>query len=421
MSTWLLGYVGLAKPYRFERLLCALAAALLALLLAISIVGCLMTGELIRYTPRDSYFLYLAILVVAGLALAPLPRLAAIVLALATVDLALGMGSLVLYKTGLAYQSIAPPNFNFDRRFQWHPLLQGTPIPGMSVDVAGARVSHSREGTRGRDYASDELKAKSVIAVFGGSATYDIFVGDGDTWPTRLEAALGSGFAVVNRGVPGYSTVEHVVQTAFYEDAFGVRPRCALYFIGWNDIRSAHIGAIDPGYAGFHLPSQLDTLDVRRFGGTYGSISPLLTLVLRVAATRLETIRPPRAIEGTPQPGSDAVLEALYLQNVRTISAINRSRGVRSIWVGQILNISVLNDDRVDGWLPQVRNQDVWPLLSRFNDILRAEASALGDAYIDVRPQGFAPTDFRDNGHFVASGSRKFAALLAPIVARECR
>lgn len=422
MRNWLRGYFGFTRPYRFERILCVLAAGALALLVALAVLVCLATGELIRYTPRDSYFVYLAVLVVVGALLAPLPRLSALFLALAAIDLGLGMGSLVLHKLGLSYQSIAPPNFVFDRRFEWHPLLQVKPKPGLSVDFSGARISHSSLGTRGHDYDPAELRRKSVIAAFGGSVTYDIYVGDDETWTHRLEAMLGPDeFAVINHGVPGYSTVEHVVQTAFYEDAFGVRPRCALYLIGWNDIRNAHIGHIDPGYADFHLPSQIDTLDVRRFGGTWSSISPLATVVLRFASAQLETIRPARTVSGSPQSGSDPALEAVYLQNVRAISTINRSRGIRTIWVGQILNLAALNHEGIDGWLPLVRDKDSWPLLRRFNEILRAEAATLGDLYVDIKPQSFTAADFKDNGHFLATGTAKLAALLAPDVGRECR
>ena len=68
-----------------------------------------------------------------------------------------------------------------------------------------------------------------------------------------------------------------------------------------------------------------------------------------------------------------------------------------------------------------MRNKDVWPLLSIFNDRLREEATELGDTCIEVRAGDFSPEDFRDNGHFLEAGSLKFARLLAPSVAKECR
>jgi hypothetical protein len=421
MSSRVLGYWGLARPYRFDRLLCLLSAGALALLVGGYGAYCALTGELIRYTPRDSYFVYLVTLVLAGAALAPWPRLAMLPLALATIDLALGAGSLALKKTDLAFNSIMPPNFNVDQRFEWHPLLQGVPIPSISVEVVGHRTTHSSAGTRGRDHTPEELAAKSVVAVFGGSATYDIAVGDDDTWVNRLEERLGANeFAVINHGVPGYSTVEHLVQTAFYADAFDVKPTCALYYIGWNDIRNAHINDLDPAYARYHLRTMVDGLQVRRYGSAYRSVSPLFTLAARLLSQEMDTVRPPD-LRGEPQSGSDPELEALYRRNVRSISMINRGRGIRTIWVGQILNVAVLNDDKIYGWLPFVRNRDVWPLLSRFNQALRAEAEALGDRYIEVDADDFGPEDFADNGHFDEAGTAKFARFLARPVNAACR
>ena len=421
MSTCVLGYWGLTRPYRFDRVLCLLAAGALVVLVGSYALYCALTGELIRYTPGDSYFVYLVGLVAAGAALAPWPKLAMIPLALATIDLSLGAGSLALKKAGLAFNSVMPANYNVDPRFEWHPLLQGVPIPSISVEVVGRRVSHSSERTRGRDYTAEELARKSVVAVFGGSATYDIAVGDDDTWVHRLEQRLGpDAFAVINHGVPGYSTVEHLVQTAFYADAFDVKPTCALYYVGWNDIRNAHIYDLDPAYARYHLRTMVDGLQVRRYGAAYRSISPLFTVAARLLSQEMDTVRPPD-LRGAPKSGSDPELEALYRRNARSISMINRGRSIRTIWVGQILNVAVLNDDKIYGWLPFVRNKDVWPLLSHFNEQLRAEAEALGDLYIEVDPADFTSDDFADNGHFNESGAAKFAERLASEVARACQ
>ena len=127
------------------------------------------------------------------------------------------------------------------------------------------------------------------------------------------------------------------------------------------------------------------------------------------------------SIEGEPQADSDPALEALFVRKVRAISAINRDRGIRTIWVGQLLNLDKFDNDGIDPWLPLVRNRDVWPLLSRFNELLHDTATSLGDAYVHVPIEDFRPGDFRDNGHFLAPGSLKFAGYIAPAVSRECR
>ena len=45
----------------------------------------------------------------------------------------------------------------------------------------------------------------------------------------------------------------------------------------------------------------------------------------------------------------------------------------------------------------------------------------MADVYIEVPIDEFRPSDFYDEGHFLAPGSRKFARLIAPTVARECK
>src|SRR5262249_38353824 len=318
---------------------------------------------------------------------------------------------------------LLPPDKAEPHRFQWHALLQAVPIPGLQfTSNSGLSVSHTSEGTRGKD-PSGSLAARTVIATYGGSTTYDIGLGEGDTWSDRLGQALGAErFFVVNHGMPGYTTAEHLIQTAFYQTKFGKPPRCAIYFIGWNDLRNAHIPHLDPGYADFHLPSQVDSLRTRRIGGSQGTISPLLTLLARVGGGRAGTGRylgdPCRR---EPAAGEIPELEEIYQTNIRTISAINRGRDVRTIWVGQIINRAQFTGDGRYGWLPLVRDRDVWPLLEHFNELLDRTADALGDRHVDVSPDDFADADFADNGHFSARGSKRFAEFLAPVVRDACR
>lgn len=68
-------------------------------------------------------------------------------------------------------------------------------------------------------------------------------------------------------------------------------PRCAVYYVGWNDIRNAHLKDLDPAYADFHLPSQVDSLQTRRIGGAHLSVSPLLTILARLLSSQVDTVQ----------------------------------------------------------------------------------------------------------------------------------
>ena len=62
-------------------------------------------------------------------------------------------------------------------------------------------------------------------------------------------------------------------------------------------------------------------------------------MVMRLISANFDTVRyfaDPYGRE--PVAGDDPALDALYERNIRAISAINRQRGVTTIWVGQLLN-----------------------------------------------------------------------------------
>lgn len=418
----MIAHMGLARPYRFERAIPALLALLLLALVAASAVGLAATGQLNLMTPRAAYFAYLAVVSLAAFALVGRPRLAACLLVLAATDLSLGMGSCLLQKVDGSGAVLLPNNAGAEQRFRWHALLQAEPIPSLSIVTAnGIAIHHTSQGTRGRELLPEEIATKPIVATYGGSSTYDVALGEGETWSDRLAQAIGPDFAVVNNGVPGYTTVEHLIQTAFYPAKFGKMPRCAIYYVGWNDIRNAHLKDLDPAYADFHLPSQVDSLQTRRIGGAHLSVSPLLTILARLVGSQIDTVQYSWHLSGEVKGGSDPVLEADFVRNVHAISAINRERGVKTIWIGQLLNLARLTGDGQYGWFPYVRDKDVWPLQARFDEILRREAAALGDTDIDLPIADFGPGDFADQGHFSAAGAKKFAARIAPVVKQDCR
>ena len=143
-------------------------------------------------------------------------------------------------------------------------------------------------------------------------------------------------------------------------------------------------------------------------------------MIARTIGALVDTVQYSWTLSGTVQPGSDPALEADFERNLRAISAINRERGVRTLWVGQLLNRARLQGDGQYGWLPYVRDKDVWPLQQRFNALLARTAESLADPMIAVPIEAFGAADFVDQGHFSAAGARKFANYVAPIAAREC-
>ena len=194
--------------------------------------------------------------------------------------------------------------------------------------------------------------------------------------------------------------------------------------MGGNERRNAHIPNLDPAYANFHLVAQVDTLSVRRLGGMNLSVSPVLTLISKLLAENVDTIRyspaaAPYAL--APVQGDDPRLMATFERNVRTISAINRARGIPSIWIGQLVNRAAFAGEGRYGWLPRVRDRDVPPMLDHLNDRLVQIARELGDTSLMLPPASFGPADFVDNGHFSVQGAKRFADAVMPTVREACR
>lgn len=421
VATSLKAHLGIS-PKRLERLVVVAWAAFLFFLVVVLMVVLALAGEFGRHAPRQFYYLWLVGLILVALVLAPRPGLAAIPLCWAALDLGIGTGSLALERAGFGYVTMMPPQFNTTADFRWHPLLQGEPTPSFTRTMHGLNISHSSAAIRGKDRTPSELANKRVIGAFGGSTTYDMAVSDGQTWVEELERLLGADrWAVINHGMQGYSTVEHVVQTAFYADTFGRKPDCAIYYIGWNDLRNSGLADRDPAYATYHLRSQIDSLKVRNINADTYTISPTLTIILRSVAIWLDTARPVGLPKDELIDKPDPKLEEIVVRNLQAISGINRARGIRVVFVGQLLNVAVLVGDKPGGWTPLIRYKDVWPFQVRLNAVIRKEAEALGDGYIDVPIGKFSAADFADPGHFSVAGAAKFAALIAPEVRRACQ
>jgi hypothetical protein len=227
-----------------------------------------------------------------------------------------------------------------------------------------------------------------------------------------------------NFGVPAYNTGQHVLQTAFYADIKGVFPSCAIYYIGWNDIRNAHVADLDGGYANFNVVHLSLLLNTRR-SMQVATVSPVLKLALKGIAYFVDTIPlPTPRLDDSEKGKTNAALKAIFERNVATITAINSSRGVKTIVIGQILNRTQLEDPKGEtkhhAWLPFLETRQLWTLQAEFNALLKSNAAKVGYVYIDAGIDNFDLSDFVDAGHFTQRGSTKFAAAIAEDVRRAC-
>jgi len=411
---------GFGKPYDFHKVLPCLAGLFLLLtILAAAGARFAATGHWNWGPLREAYLLYLIGLSLAGMLLSIFPRIAWLVLAICFTEFLIGVGSYALTAIHVLPRPLFPATATANvGQFQYHPLLQVIPTPNYSR-LHPFPISHNSNGIRGPERTSTELKQQVVIATVGSSTTYDMGVPNGQTWSDDLEQQLGRGYAVINHGVPGYSSVEHLVQTLFYLDTYGVRPHCAVY-LGWNDILNAHVPNLDPAYANFHQVSQIDSFVRKK--PLEVSFSPLARIVNRSLEAVFDTVPfAPNFLNDPPVPGTDVRLEQMFRRNLEAIAAINKERNIVSIFVGQVLNRARLQSKERNRFNPLIRDVDVWPLQDRFNSIVKATADSIGVSNFIPSIDEFQDDDFVDTNHFSAKGSAKFALMITPIVKSSCK
>jgi hypothetical protein len=412
---------GYGKPCDFHKILPFLAGLFLLLtILAAAGARFAATGHLNWGPLREAYLLYLVGLSLVGTLLSIFPRIAWLVLAICFTEFLIGIGSYALTAIHVLPLPLFPTTATATvGQFQYHPLLQVIPTPNYSR-LHPFAISHDSNGIRGPERTSTELKQQVVIATVGSSTTYDLAVPNGQTWSDDLEQRLGRGYAVINHGVPGYSTVENLLQTLFYLDTYGVRPHCAVY-LGWNDIVNAHLPNLDPAYANFHLLTQIDSMNVRK-KPLEVSFSPLARIVNRSLQAAFDPVPfAPNFLNDPPVPGTDVRLEQIFRRNLEAIAAINRERQIISIFVGQVLNRAKLQSKERNAFFPLVRDVDVWPLQDHFNSIVKATADSIGVSNFIPPIDEFQDDDFVDSNHFSAKGSAKFALMITPIVKSSCK
>lgn len=293
-------------------------------------------------------------------------------------------------------------------RFEPHPLLVGIPHPGSYGPVTHDEDHHRHSWNEGKS------ANPTLIATLGGSTTYDIGNADDATWASDLSKLLGKDYAVENLGVPGYSSLENLIQSLFaFRDR---RPACAIYYVGWNDLHTAHVAGLRNDYSDYQLPSQIGNLAVGRRPGFFENNMLLLRMILSIFAT------PERHAQGQMSGEADPRLAQIFSENMRLIADIDRHFGVKPIFVPQILNYARFKNAGSSGWIPLVPDKDVKTVMQALNQDLSTVARETGTLFLD-KPLSVAwqNSDFVDQGHFSAAGAKKFAEAIAGDVAAYCR
>jgi lysophospholipase L1-like esterase len=303
--------------------------------------------------------------------------------------------------------------------FSGHPYLVAVPTPSEAVTYGGNRVSHNSLGFRGPETTREKPAGVTRIATLGASTTYSTGVGDDETWQRHLEAELGPGFEVLNFGVPGYTTVENLIQTALWLSDY--QPDVAVYFEGWADARNQHIAHLAPDYSGFHGRFQFTNLrlDEMRPGRRSAVLFYLKGALDRLTPGLFYLSAHSEPGPGALEPAIDPRALDLYRRNLASIAALCRQQGIEPLFVPQRINPAALTADEPYGWLPYVRDRDVPAVIAAYNAAMEEVAAEEGVPFArEILDLDLGPADFVDQGHFSPSGTAKFARALAPVIER---
>ncbi|GIV57707.1 MAG: hypothetical protein KatS3mg042_0620 [Rhodothermaceae bacterium] len=214
--------------------------------------------------------------------------------------------------------------------FEHHPYLVGMPAAGMQAPLWGRRVTVTMQRTRWTGAPADAGE-RIRVAVLGGSAVFGAYLPDEDTWPARLQEALGDRYAVFNFGVPGYSTAEHVIQTALILPE--LRPDVVVVYTGLDDLRNYHRFDATPEYRAHGL-EQYENLEVavgpppsfrEELTGRSGLVR-LVGFVGRRLGLVDEDGRAAPAPEGAYR-GPDPYVDHVYRRNLTTLRDLVRAPG----------------------------------------------------------------------------------------------
>ncbi|MBD1140454.1 SGNH/GDSL hydrolase family protein [Pelagibacterales bacterium SAG-MED38] len=354
-----------------------------------------------------SFYIYLILLSILLIVFLKRKNISIFLVFLISLELLFGISPKALDIMNLVTIKTYLPKNNLNQ-FIFHPTLMGIPNP----EFRSKKFNHSDNGIRINKNQFDANKPH--IAIFGGSSAYDVGLSDQNTWISVLDEQIED-YSISNNGVPGYSIVEHLIQTTFYLDRAGTKPFCAIYYFGTNDIRNYGLKRIDDGYSDFHLLSQYGNLNVRY---TPNTPSPVFNLILTYLG-RNELPFPNINEEHYGSKNNEHF--EIISSHLNSIISLNSGRDIKTVFIGQILNKKLIENSKESiDWLPFIEGKDVWNIQYEFNNKVMTFVKGKNALYFSPEIESFDETDFLDFAHFSEDGAKKFVSLIKDEVINSC-
>ncbi len=294
--------------------------------------------------------------------------------------------------------------------FETHPFLVVRPKASVKAEMHESvvtAITTTKEHTRwtGAPEEDDELIR---VAILGGSTTFGTGVTDEDSWPAQLQARLGDRYAVINYGLPGFSTAENIIQMALVVPE--KQPHIVIFYEGWNDIHNYHVNDLGADYYS-HGMQQAGHLGLDVHEKRYQLATTWMADKLKTKLTGAG--QPTLQVKDVPDPFVDKV----YARNLSSLKALAENSGAFAVFIPQVLNYpEFYGKEGSRHWSKHIKDNAMPALMDRFNTFVKGVCSPneKGCTVLsEVLDEPWVEQDFVDEGHFSKAGGVKMSAIVA--------
>lgn len=296
--------------------------------------------------------------------------------------------------------------------YENHPYLVAVPTPNIAIEFAGDSFTHNRFGFRGA--APDREHRAFRIAAIGGSTTYGVGVSDRETWPYLLDSMLGPDYEVLNLGIPGHSSVEHVIYSSLRLPP--LEPDLVIYHTGINDVGKMHIQNLQDDYSQFHAPLLFGATAqcYRTTQPNFGIVKMSLWCMQYMGLFPLCDFHRMAEHQGKRSTTFDPKAGMIYSRNLATMEQHAKALNAQVLFVPQLLSQEGAMSGHLDWWIPYVENEVLLEQLGNYNQLMLQTAESTQSAFAHkMLDRSWTKEDFVDACHLNPSGNRVFAELLA--------
>lgn len=300
--------------------------------------------------------------------------------------------------------------------FRKQPYLGVGSRPDLDLTFDGRQITTDEEGHR-KTFPGDGGNGSNFrIAAIGGSTTFGVAVSDAESWPGRLQDKTGGDTLVYNLGVPGHTTVEHLVTASLYLEK--IRPDLIIIQCGMNDMRMSHVNGLGVDYSNFHYPGLVGTMGLC-YLEAIPSVASLYYLVRLMQECRLYPVCEFHStiVSGKEGSGADAAALGIYEGNLRRLIHACRYYTNEILLLPQAIRKDVSGKDKMRWWFPYLRGDDLNAVMEVYN---RKTMEIAGETGVGFAGGIFSDlvenSDFSDDCHLNAAGNEKLARKLYEII-----